>query len=98
MRETYPQSRAFPRGLLDLTQQLSLQDELALLILLRRLVRAVVLPPDGSLTLPAADIAHDVATRRHVALVGLAQLDVDDDVEEVGFAVLAAEVLSGGDC
>jgi hypothetical protein len=36
-----------------------------------------------------------VAAGRHVALAGLAGLDVDDAVEEVGFAVLAAEILGG---
>jgi hypothetical protein len=38
-------------------------------------------------------VAHDVAAGRHVALVGFRFGDVDDLVEEVGFAVLAAEVL-----
>lgn len=32
-------------------------------------------------------------TRRHVAFDGLGLHDVDDGVEEVGFSVLAAEVL-----
>jgi hypothetical protein len=35
-----------------------------------------------------------VPARGHVALAGFAGLDVDDTVEEVGFAVLATEVLS----
>jgi hypothetical protein len=34
-----------------------------------------------------------VTARGHVALAGLALLDVDDGVEEVGLAVLAAEIL-----
>lgn len=34
--------------------------------------------------------------RRHVAFRGVARLDVDDRVEEVGFAMLAAEVLVVG--
>lgn len=34
-----------------------------------------------------------MATRRHVTLVGLGFGDVDDAVKEVGFTVLAAEVL-----
>ena len=34
-----------------------------------------------------------MAAGGHVAFAGFALLDVDDAVEEVGFAVLAAEVL-----
>ena len=77
----------------DLAQQLGLEDELALLVLLRLLVGLVVLPADDAQTLLALDVAHQVSPRRHVALAGLALLDVDDRVEEVGLAVLAAEVL-----
>lgn len=76
-----------------LTHQLLLQDILALLVLLRALVRAVVLPAHDLLALATADVADDVAAGNHVALAGLAELDVDDAVEEEGFAVLAAEVL-----
>jgi hypothetical protein len=39
------------------------------------------------------DVAYDVAAGSHVALVGLRLGDVDNHVEEVCFAVLAAEVL-----
>jgi hypothetical protein len=39
------------------------------------------------------NVAYDVATGRHVALVGLRLGDVDDAVEQIRFAVLAAEVL-----
>jgi hypothetical protein len=80
-------------GSVDLAQQLGLEDELALLVLLRLLVGLVVLPADDAQTLLALDVAHQVSPRRHVALAGLALLDVDDRVEEVGLAVLAAEVL-----
>jgi hypothetical protein len=44
--------------------------------------------------LPAVYVAHDVAARRHIALVRLRLGDVDDAVEEVGLAMLAAEVLT----
>lgn len=37
-----------------------------------------------------------MAARRHVALDGFGLQDVDDGVEEVGFAVLAAEILGRG--
>lgn len=75
------------------TKQLLLQNKLPLLILFRLLVRAVVLPAHRLFALTTGDVAHDVAAGGHVALAGLALLDVDDAVEEEGFAVLAAEVL-----
>ena len=37
-----------------------------------------------------------MSARSHAAFVGLAGLDVDNAVEEVGLAVLAAEVLRDG--
>lgn len=74
-------------------QQLGLEDVVAFLVLLGVLVRLVVLPADRLLALGAADVAHDVAAGGHVALDGLGLGDVDDGVEEVGFAVLAAEIL-----
>jgi hypothetical protein len=79
--------------LTNLTQQLLLQDILALLILLRALVRSIIFPPNHLTALSASDISHQMTAGGHVALTGLALLDVDDGVEEVGFAVLAAEVL-----
>lgn len=39
------------------------------------------------------DIAYDVATGGHVALVWLRLGDVDNAIEQVRFAMLAAEVL-----
>lgn len=93
------QKRRLPLGLHlgsgDGAQQLCLQNELALLVLFARLVSLVVLPADCLLALPAVDVADYVATGRHVALVGIRLGDVDDAVKEVGFAVLAAEVLQG---
>jgi hypothetical protein len=74
-------------------QQLRLQNVLALLVLLAGLIGLVVLPADRLLALSAVDVAYDVAAGRHVALVGLGFGHVDDAVEEVCFAVLAAEVL-----
>ena len=79
--------------LIHRTQQLRLQYEFAFLVLLRRLVRLVVLPPHRLLALPAHYIPHNVPTRRHVAFAGVRLRNVHDGVEEVGFAVLAAEVL-----
>ena len=79
--------------LIHRTQQLRLQYEFPFLVLLRRLKRLVVLPPHRLLALPAHYVPHDVPARRHVAFVGVRLRNVDDGVEEVGFAVLAAEVL-----
>ena len=90
-----PTRRGSPRsGSSDVAQQLGLEDKLALLVLLRRLKGLVVLPADRLLALVARDVADDVAAGGHVALIGVAGVDVDDAVEEVGLAVLAAEVLS----
>lgn len=86
-------SRQHESHLRNVAKQLSLQNKLPLLIFLRRLVRLVVLPTDGLLALAARDIADDVAAGGHVSLGGFAGVDVDDGVEEVGLAMLAAEVL-----
>ena len=89
-----PSSRnRLPGHSIDRTYQLGLQNKLALLILLRLLVRLIVFPPDRLLTLPTADVPHDVSARRHVPLDSVGLGDVDDRAEEVGFAVLAAEGL-----
>lgn len=85
---------AAARSLLaDHAQQLALEDELALLVLLRGLVRLVVLPADRLAAAPAGDVANDVTARRHVALRRFQGVDVDHHLEEVSLAVLAAEVL-----
>lgn len=76
-----------------LAEQLLLQDELALLVLLGALESLVVLPPDNLFALATGDVAHGVLAGGHVAIARVGGLDVHDDVEEVGFAVLAAEVL-----
>jgi hypothetical protein len=39
------------------------------------------------------DVADDMAARRHVAFVGFRLVDIDNLVEKVGLAMLAAEVL-----
>jgi len=75
-----------------IAQHLGLEDILALLVLLARLVRLVVLPAHDDLAVAAHDVAHDVLARRHVAFGRLSLRDVDDLLEEVRLAVLAAEV------
>ena len=81
-------------GLGDGAQQLGLEDELALLVLLASLVGLVVFPAHRLLALGAVDVADNVAAGGHVALVGVGLGDVDDVVEEIGLAMLAAEVLA----
>ncbi|QSZ35208.1 hypothetical protein DSL72_008075 [Monilinia vaccinii-corymbosi] len=85
-----------PPLLTNITKQLRLQNKLALLVLLTRLIRLVVFPAHRLVAPLTHDIAHDVSTRSHVAFGGIAGHDIDDEAEEVGFAVLAAEVLGGG--
>lgn len=88
--------RASSRGQARLAhnaQQFLLQDELALLVFLAALVGLVVLPTHSLLALAAGDVADDVATGGHTALDGIGLGDVHDGVEEVGLAMLAAEVL-----
>ena len=79
--------------LINRAQQLRLQYEFPLLVLLRRLVGLVVLPSHRLVTLPAHDVPYEMPARRHIALCGFRLRDIHDSVEEVGFAVLAAEVL-----
>ena len=55
-------------SLVDRTQQLRLQYELALLILLTRLVRLVVLPPHRLFTLSTHYIPYNMPTRGHIPL------------------------------
>lgn len=74
-------------------KQFRLQNELALLVLFRRLIGLVVLPAHGLTAAAAKYVADDVATGGHVAFGGLGGVDIDDFVKEVGLTVLAAEVL-----
>ena len=77
----------------DLAQQLRLQDVFPLLILLGCFIGLVVFPAHRLLALPTCDIPHHVPPGRHIPLHGFGLRDVDDGVEEIGFAVLAAEIL-----
>lgn len=73
-------------------QQLGLEDELALLILLTRLIGLVVFPTHDLIALSADDVTDDMSARGHVALHRVARVNVDHAGEEEGFAVLTAEV------
>ncbi len=74
-------------------QELRLQYIHSFFVFLRLLVRLVVLPADCLLALLAADVANDMSARCHAALGRFGLVDVDDRFEEIGFAMLAAEVL-----
>lgn len=80
-------------ALVHLAQQLGLENVLALLVLLRRLVRLVVLPADRVAAAAADYVAHHVPARRHIALGRVTRVDVDHRVEQVRLAMLAPEVL-----
>ena len=80
-------------GLVDLDEQLCLQDELALLVLLSRLICLIVFPTNGVLTLSAEDVSDNVPAGGHAALVRVPQDNVDDVFEEEGLAMLTAEIL-----
>ena len=74
-------------------QQLRLQDEFALLVFLTRLVRLVILPPDGVATLPARNVSDNVSACCHVTFHRFRGFHVHNVGEEEGFAMLAAEIL-----
>lgn len=76
-----------------MAEELFLKDEFALFVFLAALVRLVVLPPHSLFALSAGDVTNYMSTGSHAALDSLRLGDVDDVVEEVGFAMLAAEVL-----
>ena len=67
--------------LANVAKQLMLKDELALLVLLRVLIRLVILPPDNLFALSTLDVADNMTAGRHVAFARLASLDVDDHVK-----------------
>ena len=78
---------------INLAQQFRLQNELPFLVFLAVLIRLVVFPSYRLLALPAADVSNDMSASRHVALIGFAVDDIAHLAEEVGFAVLATEIL-----
>lgn len=76
----------------NVAQQLSFEDEFALLVLLCIFIRLVIFPANRLLALPACDVTDNVPPRGHVSLARLASFNVDDAVKEVGFAVLTSKV------
>ena len=77
----------------DITQKLGLQYKLPLLIFLTALKGLIILPPHRLVALSASNIPYNMSASGHVALGGFACGYIYDVVEEVGFAVLAAEIL-----
>jgi hypothetical protein len=77
----------------NLTQQLCFENKLALFVLLARLKGLIILPSHCLFALFAKDVADDMSTGCHVSLARFPLGDVYDAIEEVGFAMLAAEVL-----
>lgn len=74
-------------------EQLGFKDELALLVLLRVLIRFVIFPANRLLALLAADVSYDMSARGHVPVTSFACNDIDHTVEEESLAMLASEVL-----
>lgn len=77
----------------DVAEKLRLQNELSFFIFLGTLVGFVVLPAHGLFTLTTGDVTDNVPTSSHVAFTGIANFNIDDIVEQVGFSVLATKVL-----
>ena len=75
-------------------KQFRFQNELALLVFLRLLEGAIVLPTNGPFALLAFDVPHDVFACCHVPLVRVELINVDNVVEEIGLAMLSSEVLT----
>lgn len=78
---------------IHLTQQFLFQNVFSLFVFFRRFICSIVLPPDNLFALSTVNVAYHVSACRHVTFSRFALLDVYDAVEEIGFPVLAAEVL-----
>jgi len=76
---------------LHVHEQVSLEDVLALLILLGTLVRAIVFPPERGPAFAAVDVTDGVVPSGHRPVTGLAFDDVDNSIKKVGSAVLAVK-------
>lgn len=90
-------SKSTTTYLINRTEQIRLQNVFSLLVFLAGLECLVVFPPDRFLALPAVDVPHQVSAGRHVPLDSFRLGNIDDGVEEVGLAVLTAEVLRLGE-
>lgn len=79
-------------------EQLSFQNKLPFFVFFTRLVRLVVLPPNCLFTLPANDVPDHMPTSRHAAFHSFSLVNIDDVVEQIGFAVLTTKILPGKTC
>jgi len=77
----------------DSTQQLCLEDELALFVFLTDFVRLIVFPANCLLTLFTCNISDYVPASCHIAFARIAGGYVDYTIEEEGLAVLTTEIL-----
>ena len=69
-------------GVLDLAKHCTLEDDLAFLVALRRLDGVLVLPAKTCAAVLARDVVDEVPPGDHHPAVQLADVDVDDTVEE----------------
>jgi hypothetical protein len=83
----------FLRGSINTTNQPFLQYIFPLFIFLRRLKGTIIFPTHDFFTLSTADIADYVAAGGHVSFCGFGAEGVDYCAEEVGFSMLASEIL-----
>lgn len=77
-----------------ITEKLCFENKLPLFVLFGGLVSFVIFPAHCFLALTTSNIANYMPTGRHVALTWLASLNVHNSMEQVGLAMLAAEILS----
>lgn len=87
---------------MHIDSKLFLKDKFALLVLLCRHIRSIVLPPKRGLALDAGDVAHRMQTRSHMTILRFAKVDIGNRVEEIRSTVLAVEgaadeILDGGE-
>jgi len=76
---------------LDVDKQVSFQDVFTLFVLLRRIVRSVIFPPEGHSAFYAIDIAHRVVPSRHLAITWFAFDDVHHSLKQIRPPVLSIE-------
>jgi len=66
-KKKYDDARAV---LLDNTEQLMFEDELAFFILFTGFIRPVIFPPDKLRARRTCNIPHDMSSRRHLSFIG----------------------------
>lgn len=79
------------KRLVDVDSELLLEDELALLVLFGSHIGTVILPSERGLALDATDISHRMQASGHVAILGISQIDVGDQIEKISSSMLTVE-------